>query len=136
MTTISLNYTGQLRCNLQHQGNKELLATDAPLDNNGRGETFSPTDLVASALLSCMVTILGIVSAKLGVNLEVKGEINKMMTSNPRKIGELRGELQIRSNANETQRALLEDSAKKCPVALSLAQGLKQDVRFTWLPLD
>ena len=112
-----------------------VIETDAPTDNQGKGERFSPTDLVATALGNCMMTIMGIKARDLNVNLEGTNlDITKVMVSNPRRIGEIKvvinfpGQLQ----ADEKQRTILERAAMTCPVFESLHPEITKNVEFNW----
>jgi putative redox protein len=132
MTTIKTSYLGNLRTVPKHLQSGTEIVTDAPVDNNGKGESFSPTDLVAAALGSCMVTIMGIVAQR--DNLEINGlvwETTKIMSSNPRKIEEIVIDFTW-PNAPDDQKILqkLKNAAKTCPVALSLSADLKQTINF------
>ncbi|MDQ6765384.1 MAG: OsmC family protein, partial [Verrucomicrobiota bacterium] len=113
---------------------KKELATDAPLDNNGKGESFSPTDLVATALGTCMATIFAMTAEKHG--LDVKGttvQVQKEMSKDaPRRIVGLPSEMHIPLPADTPQRALLEEAARECPVHQSLPAEINRPVRFVW----
>ncbi len=127
-------YLGDLRTQAKHLKSGNTLITDAPVDNMGKGEAFSPTDLVSAALCSCMMTIMGQVADREGINLKgLSSEIVKVMTSNPRKIAEI----QITFShpalvATDVQKQKLHNAARTCPVALSLADSLKQTVIFNF----
>lgn len=132
MPTIKSSYLGNLRTESEHLQSGVKILTDAPVDNNGKGEAFSPTDLVASALGSCMVTIMGIVANRDSVLLEgLTWEVTKIMQSSPRKISEIvvdfRWENPV-SDAVMIQK--LKNAAKTCPVALSLDPEIKQTLNF------
>ncbi|HRK54536.1 MAG TPA: OsmC family protein [Cyclobacteriaceae bacterium] len=134
MSTISGQYQGSLRTQATHLKSKNNIITDAPLDNNGKGEAFSPTDLVCAALSSCMMTLMGILAERENIQLEgLKSDVVKIMDSNPRKIGEV----QITFThpnlvATEIQRQKLKKAALTCPVALSLSESVKQTITFNW----
>ena len=131
---IKTTYEGQLRTKAIHNKSGNLLLTDAPQDNNGKGETFSPTDLVAAALTSCMITIMGIESAKMGIELkDLTAETEKVMSASPRKISKIRVSIYW-DNPTGTleQQKELKEKAVKCPVALSLSNSLVQDIRFNF----
>ncbi len=132
MPTISAVYSGDLRTEATHIASGNTIITDAPLDNQGRGEAFSPTDLVCSALGSCMATIMGIVARR--HNLAIEGtrmDITKVMTAGPRRIIEIVIDFRFPANSfNEKERALLENAARTCPVALSLNPEISQKVTF------
>jgi uncharacterized OsmC-like protein len=132
MPTIKSSYLGNLRTQAKHLQSGNTIITDAPLDNNGKGEAFSPTDLVCAALGSCMVTIMGIVAEREGVALEgLSWEITKIMQASPRKIEEVIVDFTW-SNPVEDQSFLqkLKNAARTCPVALSLDPAIKQTVNF------
>jgi len=132
--TSRIEYLGGLRTKATHEKSGETFITDAPPDNNGKGEAFSPTDLVATALGTCMVTIMGIRSAKMGFDLpEVKINIVKIMGNNPRKIGEVQVELKIPMKLDVKEKTILEKAGLNCPVALSLHPNLVQNVKFNWI---
>lgn len=134
MATIKSSYSGNLRTEMIHVQSGSKVITDAPLDNNGKGEAFSPTDLIAAALGSCMVTIMGIVAARDGEKLEgLTWEVTKIMQSNPRKISEVKIEFNWEnppSDKNMLQK--LKNAALTCPVALSLDSSIKQTINFNF----
>lgn len=132
--TITTQYLGELRTEATHVASKTTLLTDAPTDNNGRGEAFSPTDLVAAALGSCMLTIMGITANRHQLNLAgTRMEIVKIMAANPRRIREIVITFYMPDHGfTEIDRSLLEDAARTCPVALSLHPDLTQTVMFNW----
>lgn len=126
------SYEGDLRTTLVHQRSGQSFVTDAPVDNQGKGQAFSPTDLVAAALSSCMATIMGIKARALDVDLRgLQWEVEKIMLPQPRRIAEVR----IRFHhphlaASEDQKQLLREAALSCPVALSLSDQVRQTVMF------
>ena len=134
MATISVTYQGNLRTQATHLASGNTIITDAPLDNQGRGEAFSPSDLVCSALASCMVTIMGIVARR--NNLAIEGtqiQVTKIMASEPRRISEVVVAFTVpNANLNEKERQILENAARTCPVALSLDPEIKQTVTFSY----
>lgn len=113
-----------------HVRSGSVIITDAPVDNKGRGEYFSPTDMVASALGSCIFTIMGIAAREHGFSIDGSTcKITKIMTDTPRKIGEVRIEFDLRGNVyNDRQKKILEYCVKTCPVALSLNESVIQNV--------
>lgn len=129
---INVEYTGGLRTQACHLKSGVKIITDAPLDNNGKGESFSPTDLVCSALCSCMMTIMGILAEREGIKLEgLTGEVIKVMAADPRRIAEIHIRMKHSSlNATEVQKEKLRRAALTCPVALSLGEGVKQQISF------
>lgn len=134
MVNISIDYNGELHCTATHGPSKTEIATDAPLDNNGKGESFSPTDLVATALGTCMSTILAMTAEKNG--LDVKGmtvQVSKEMSKDaPRRIVALPSEVHIPLPGSTPQRALLEEAALNCPVHKSLPPELDRPTKFFW----
>lgn len=132
MITINSSYLGDLRTESIHLKSSNKIITDAPVDNNGKGEAFSPTDLVCAALCNCMMTIIGIKAQKHHINLEgLEADITKMMAASPRKIVKIIIEFRLQNtNASEEQLAMLKDAALTCPVALSLNSDIDQDVSF------
>ncbi|HMM11821.1 MAG TPA: OsmC family protein [Bacteroidales bacterium] len=128
MADFIVEYTGDLRTVMTHIRSGSEVVTDAPVDNKGRGAHFSPTDLVASALASCMLTIMGISAREHGFNIEgARAEVKKVMGSGPRKIAEIHIDLYFPSNNyTDKQKKLLDLASKTCPVALSLHPELKQ----------
>lgn len=129
---IEVSYLGGLRTKATHLRSGVQIVTDAPTDNNGRGESFSPTDLVCSALCSCMMTLMGILAERERIRLEgLSAEVIKVMASNPRKISEIHIRLKHEHLvATAEQKEKLKRAALTCPVALSLGQDLKQEISF------
>lgn len=134
MPTIKSSYLGNLRTESEHLQSGVKILSDAPVDNNGKGEAFSPTDLVASALGSCMVTIMGIIADRDGISLDsLSWEVTKVMQSNPRKIAELVVDFHWENPVSEPAMVQkLKNAAKTCPVALSLDPSIKQTLNFNF----
>lgn len=134
MATISALYTGSLRTQSVHVKSGNTIITDAPTDNNGKGEAFSPTDLVCSALSSCMITLMGILANREGIELRgLTSEVTKIMADNPRKIKEIQIVFSHPSlNVTDVQREKLKRAALTCPVALSLSDSVEQTVSFNF----
>lgn len=133
--TMKLSYKGDLHCELSHGPSKTVIETDAPKDNMGKGEAFSPTDLVGAALLSCAVTTMAIKAQKEGIPFgSAAGRVVKeMATELPRRIAKLGIELDMPSaGLSQEQRARLEEIARTCPVALSLSKELELPIKFNW----
>lgn len=132
MITIKSTYQGNLRTEATHLKSSNKIITDAPTDNNGKGEAFSPTDLVCSSLVSCMMTIMGIRAQKNDISLDgLAAEATKVMASNPRKIAKIKVEFTLENtNATDEQIKMLKEAALTCPVALSLNPDIQQDVSF------
>lgn len=134
MKTSEIVYLGGLRTQAVHlQSNSELI-TDAPTDNNGRGEAFSPTDLLATSLGSCMLTIMGIIAERNSIDIKgTRAAITKVMAANPRRVIEVAVELTMpKNNYSEKEKELLENAARTCPVAYSLHPDIKQSVTFSY----
>jgi putative redox protein len=130
METAKTIYKGDLRTEITHIRSGSVIITDAPVDNKGKGEYFSPTDLVASALGSCIFTIMGIAAREHGFSIDgSKCSITKIMTENPRKIGEIKIEFDFTGREfTDKQKKILNYCVKTCPVALSLSETLFQNV--------
>jgi uncharacterized OsmC-like protein len=133
MTGFEIFYEGKLRTKCVHLDSKSILYTDAPKDNHGRGEQFSPTDLVAVALGTCIITVMGIAAEKRGISLEgIRAEVTKEMKSIPhRQIGKIRVEIYGPSLPVEVQKKL-EEVGHLCPVGKSLSSDIVQEVIFHW----
>ena len=134
MSTASARYTGNLRTEATHTASGTAILTDAPLDNHGRGESFSPTDLVSAALGSCMMTIMGIVAERQGLPLTgTTYDVTKHMSPDaPRRIRQIDVRFQLPSSLTQKDRTILENAARTCPVALSLHPEIVQDVVFEY----
>jgi len=137
MIDIDVIYEGELHCSATHRPSGAELATDAPLDNQGRGESFSPTDLVATALGTCMATVMGIQSRQR--NLPIQGaklNVKKFMTtSQPRRIAKLAVRIEMPESTRELDaktRGALEHAANTCPVRLSVLEAIDVPVEFVW----
>lgn len=129
MATAEISYQGELRTKAIHLRSGVQIITDAPPDNQGKGEAFSPTDLVAAALVSCMMTVMGIAARTHNIQLVgLRGEVTKIMAASPRRISALQVHLYFSGPYNAHERTLLERTAKTCPVALSLHPDLEQSV--------
>jgi putative redox protein len=135
MVEISIKYLGDLRCEARHEPSGTVITTDAPVDNEGRGESFSPTDLAATSLGACMLTIMGIAARKQGVDIgDTQVKVLKEMTPKPpRRIAKLTVVFTIPLPASHEKRAMLEEAARNCPVHLSLDPGVEQEMRFDWV---
>jgi Predicted redox protein, regulator of disulfide bond formation len=130
METAKTKYQGDLRTEIIHLRSRSVITTDAPVDNKGKGESFSPTDLVASALGSCIFTIMGIAAREHSFSIDGSScTITKIMTETPRKIGEIRIEFDFTANEyTDKQKKILDYCVKTCPVALSLNESVFQNV--------
>lgn len=134
MVEIHLTYEGGLHCRAVHGPTGNTLVTDAPVDNNGRGEAFSPTDLVATALASCMATVIGIVSQRKGISVEgMKLAVRKIMSADtPRRISRLELDIDMPLPANHPDRELLESTARGCPVHQSIHPDIEVVMNWNW----
>lgn len=134
--TSKLIYKGDLRTVATHLLSGTAIETDAPLDNNGKGERFSPTDLVATAMAACMCTLMGIAARTHNINIDgVECEIEKIMAANPRRISEVKVAMHFSKDITYTdkEKKILEIAALTCPVIESLHPDLKKTVTFDWL---
>ena len=134
MTSMKAFYMGGLRTEVVHLKSGNKIITDAPPDNNGRGEAFSPTDLTCASLNSCMMTLMGILAERENINLTgLRADIVKVMAANPRKIAEVQITFTHESLiATNIQKEKLKRAAMTCPVALSLSDELKQNIIFNF----
>jgi uncharacterized OsmC-like protein len=134
MVEIKLSYEGDLHCSAIHTPSGSTLSTDAPVDNNGRGESFSPTDLVATALGACMATVIGIVARRKNITVEGMAiTVRKIMSDDtPRRISRLELDLDVPLPADHPDRPLLESAARGCPVHHSLHPDIKVVMNWTW----
>jgi len=134
MVQIDITYQGDLRCQAKHAPSGTTLLTDAPVDNMGKGESFSPTDLVATALGTCMLTTMGIVAQR--KNIDISGSsvsVTKEMVADPtRRIGRLTVTIHVPHDHNEDDRKRLEHAAHSCPVHKSLGADVEKPVTFKW----
>lgn len=134
MITSKIKYLGNLRTEATHLKSNSKIVTDAPTDNNGKGEAFSPTDTVATGLASCMITIMGIQANTSNINLNfVEADITKVMSASPRKISEVIIVFNFGNTIyTEKEKTILKNAAKTCPVALSLNPDIKQTISFNF----
>lgn len=132
--SIINNYVGELRTSSKHIKSGQEIITDAPTDNNGKGQAFAPTDLVSSALCSCMTTVMGICAEKGGFKMpNSTAKITKIMSAEPRKIKEIRIELNFEeNNLSEIQKNKLKNVGENCPVAKSLHPDINQIINFNF----
>jgi putative redox protein len=132
--TATARYEGQLRTQATHVASGTIIQTDAPVDNHGRGEAFSPTDLVGTALGTCILTTMAIVAERHSIDLVGSTvEVKKIMSQEPpRRIAQFDVDLTLPATLSEADRALLERVAHTCPVALSLNPEIHQEVRFIY----
>jgi putative redox protein len=134
MVAIQLEYQGDLHCKAVHGPSGTELATDAPKDNQGRGESFSPTDLVATALGSCMLTVMGIMARTLKIDITgTTATVEKEMATTPvRMIRSLTVKIHVPHQVSEEDRKKLERAAHTCPVHKSLHPDVQKPIEFTW----
>jgi putative redox protein len=134
MVEIRVEYEGGLRCRTEHAPSKASFTTDAPVDNHGKGESFSPTDLVATALASCMLTTMGIVAERHRWNLAgATARVEKSMVADPvRRIGKLAVMVRIPGSFDAPAKEVLERTALTCPVFKSLHPSVEIPVAFEW----
>ena len=133
MTTSVVYYSGDLRTESKHLQSGNKIITDAPIDNEGKGEGFSPTDLVATSLANCMLTIMGIVARQHKVNIDgTRADVEKIMGTEPRRITEIQIEFYFPGNYDSKTKTILEKAALNCPVAKSLAESLQQSIGFNF----
>ena len=133
--TSKVEYLGGLRTEGLHLQSGNSIRTDAPKDNHGKGEAFSPTDLVATALASCMISIMGIVAIKEGFTTidGASAEVVKVMYPDPRRIGEIHIKITFpKKNFTDKEKRMYEHAAHTCPVAKSLHPEIKQLIEFIW----
>ena len=131
--TSKVTYLGDLRTESVHLKSNNSFITDAPLDNNGKGEAFSPTDTVATGLASCMITVMGIKARDLGVDMTgTTAHVTKTMASNPRRISKIKVVLEFPFETDDKTRTILERTANTCPVHYSLHPDIEKDITFNW----
>ena len=133
MATSIVRYLGDLRSSSMHLQSGTEILNDAPVDNHGKGEAFSPTDMVANSLATCMITIMAI-KAK-DMDIELKGttaEVTKVMAAEPRRISEIHINFNMNLDADDKTKTILERSAMTCPVFYSLHPDIKKEITFNW----
>ena len=134
MSTSKIIYKNNLRTEAQHIASGQKIITDAPLDNNGKGEAFSPTDLVATALASCMITIMAIAAEKNGINISgTSASVKKIMGTNPRTISDIVIEIKMSKDLALKDRKRLEKAALACPVHKSLHPDMNKEITFSYI---
>jgi uncharacterized OsmC-like protein len=135
MNTSLVKYLGELRTESTHVASNSKIITDAPVDNHGKGEAFSPTDLMSTSLANCMLTVMGIKAQTEGMT-SIDGtiaEVTKIMYAEPRRVGEIHIKLTFpNNNYSEKEKKIYENTAHTCPVAKSLHPDLKQVLIFNW----
>ncbi len=131
--TSKVTYEGSLRTKAHHIQSGNSIVTDAPVDNEGKGEAFSPTDLVATALASCMLTIMGIVAERNDVELKgTTAEVEKIMGTMPRQISKIEIKILFNKNFDKITKRKLESAALTCPVSNSLNKNLEESIKFIY----
>ena len=131
--TASIVYTGNLRCEAEHIQSKTTIETDAPTDNRGKGEKFSPTDLLCVSLATCMLTTMAIKSGELEVDIiNSKAAVTKHMLGNPRRVGKIEVAVQSPANGSEKDQKILEASGNNCPVMKSIHPDIEVVVNYKW----
>lgn len=134
MSTSKITYNGGLRTTSIHERSGKEIITDAPVDNKGKGEAFSPTDLLATSLGNCMLTIVGIAANEHGFNIDgTTCDITKIMAENPRRVAEIVVDFQFpANNYSDKDKKIIERSANTCPVMYSLHPDIKKTVTFNY----
>lgn len=133
MATSIVTYLGDLRTECEHIASSSKYFTDAPVDNNGKGESFSPTDTVATALAGCIFTIMGIKARELQLDLSgSKAEVTKFMAESPRRISKIEIVFHMKGVDDQKHRAILERVGKACPVSKSLHPDIEQKITFQY----
>jgi uncharacterized OsmC-like protein len=133
MATSKVTYLGELRTSSIHINSGSEIISDAPVDNNGKGEAFSPTDTVANALASCMFTVMGIKARDLGIEFSGStAEVTKIMAADPRRISEIHVTFNMNIEADEKTKTILERTALTCPVHFSLHPDIEREIIFNW----
>lgn len=134
MVEIEIAYEGDLHTTCRHGPSGRVLETDAPVDNQGRGESFSPTDLLATAFGTCMLTVMGIVARREGWKLEgARARVEKHMVADPmRRVGRLVVHFEMPAGTAAEARPILEEAARTCPVRQSIHPDIETDLRFDW----
>jgi len=131
--TSKIIYTGNLRTEATHLKSKQTIITDAPTDNNGKGEAFSPTDLLSTSLVSCMITLMGIAANNHRFELgKIEANMRKHMASNPRRVIKIEIEMTVFGNYTEKQQLILDKAARTCPVAMSLNPEIEQFLEMSF----
>jgi len=131
--TSKVTYLGDLRTSSIHTNSGSEIISDAPLDNNGKGEAFSPTDTVANALASCMFTVMGIKARDMEVDFSGStAEVTKVMGTEPRRITEVHVTFNMSISADDKTKTILEKTAMTCPVFFSLHPDIKKEIIFNW----
>ena len=135
MATSKVKYIGSFRTASTHLKSGETIITDAPVDNNGKGEAFSPTDLLATSLANCMITIMAMAADTHGIDLGgVEAELTKVMATEPRRVSEIYVDFKFpnKDAYSDKDKKILERAAMTCPVSHSLHPAIKKEIHFNW----
>ena len=131
--TSKVVYLGELRTECTHENSGDSFITDAPIDNNGKGLAFSPTDTVATGLASCMMTVMGIKARDLGVDMQgTTAEVTKSMSADPRRISKIKVVMNLPFEADDKTKKILENTGMTCPVFQSLHPDVEKAITFNW----
>lgn len=134
MTTANVTYEGNLRTTAIHLQSNNQIITDAPVDNHGRGEAFSPTDLLATSLACCMMTVMGIKAESMGLDLAGStADVTKVMITDPRRVGEIDVVMTVKGVSDDKDKIILTNTAMTCPVAKSLHPDIVQNVKIEFV---
>ena len=133
MSTAKVTYLGNLRTENEHLKSGSTFITDAPTDNNGKGEAFSPTDTVATGLANCMITMMGIKARDMNVNMDgTTAMVTKIMAADPRRISKIEVILNFPAGIDDKSKKILENTARTCPVHYSLHPDIEKEITFNW----
>ena len=131
--TSRVKYLGGLRTESEHLQSGSKMITDAPVDNHGKGEAFSPTDTVANALATCMLTVMGIKAESMGISMDgASAEVTKTMAADPRRISRIEVKIKFPLSYSEKETKILENTGRTCPVLESLHPNIVKDISFTY----
>lgn len=131
--TAQIEYTGNLRCTAKHIQSGSTMETDAPTDNHGKGERFSPTDTLSTALATCMLTTMGIKAQNMGANIDgATAEMTKHMAANPRRVSAIDVRVKLPRQKDVKTQIILEKTGNNCPVAKSLHPDIKLNIEYNW----
>lgn len=131
--TSRVKYLGGLRTESEHLQSGSKMITDAPVDNHGKGEAFSPTDTVANALATCMLTVMGIKAESMEINMDgASAEVTKTMAADPRRISRIEVKIKFPHSYSEKETKILENTGRTCPVLESLHPDIVKDISFTY----
>lgn len=132
--TALIEYTGKLRCNATHLQSSSSIQTDAPTDNHGNGERFSPTDLLCVSLATCMLTTMGIKANDMNIIIDgAKAEVTKHMAADPRRVAAIDVAVSLTDLKDEKSKTILERTGNNCPVAKSIHPDIKLNLTYNWI---